>query len=68
MNACFKQTSIYFDNYFQCQDVASEHERMNRKALNNLILTCGVWKYLWERFLSYLLPILTENLGIPKYY
>lgn len=29
---------IYFDNYFQCQDVASKYEKMNRQELDNIIL------------------------------
>lgn len=32
------EISIYFDNYSQCQDVASKYEKMSRQELDNLIL------------------------------
>lgn len=61
------EISIYFDNSSPCQDVASKFEKMSRQELDNLILY-EFWKYLWENFLSYLLYILTENLGVSEYY
>lgn len=38
MRVSNNEISIYFDNYSQCQDVASKYEKTSRQELDNLIL------------------------------